>query len=228
MFKRKAALETFKNHLHYRKWVYLAIVVFGFFACDLAYTMTEYRPPSERKVDFQLVQAGYMDTQALEPIAAKALAEVQIVDPTLEAVSLYSISYSGDSAKDIYGAQKYVVMVAAREGAVWVLPHALFEQLYLQGGLLPLDDYVAQGLFPVGQADLSRYTRPESMGKTDEAGVPLAPSGPERLYALPATLMPGLARFGYAVEDACVVMMGYCANPETSARVLGSVMRQLP
>ena len=62
----KGALKgDIKNHFQYRLWVYLLIAVAGWFAADLLYTVTAYRPPAERKVDFVLVQGGYPDTEAL-------------------------------------------------------------------------------------------------------------------------------------------------------------------
>ena len=217
-----------KNHFQYRVWVYLVIAVIGWFAADLLYTVTEYRPPAERKVEFQLVQGGYMETEALEALVApQALSDGQAYDETLEEVAFYSISYSGDGGQDVYGAQKYVVMVAAQEGDVYVLPRVLFEQMHAQNGLMPLDELVAQGLIDTAGLDLSGCVRPEPSDETDEEGAPLPPSGEEHLYGLPASGIKGLKEAGYATEDAFVVIMGYCKNPETTAVVLSSVMAQL-
>ena len=217
-----------KNHFQYRVWVYLVIAVIGWFAADLLYTATEYRPPAERKVEFQLVQGGYMETEALEAaVAPQALLEGQAYDDTLEAVAFYSIAYSGDGSQDVYGAQKYVVMVAAQEGDVYILPRVLFEQMHAQGGLMPLDDLAAKGLIDTAGLDLTGCVLPEPSDEMDEEGVPLPANGEEHLYGLPAAGIKGLDEAGYATQDAYLVIMGYCKNPETTAVVMRSVMEQL-
>ena len=225
----KGALKgDIKNHFQYRLWVYLLIAVAGWFAADLLYTVTAYRPPAERKVDFVLVQGGYPDTEALSAaLSAPALAWGQAYDPTLEEVGFYSISYSGDSSADIYGAQVYLVRIAAQEGDIWILPENLFDQLHVQDALMPLDDFVEQGLLHTQGLDLTNCLRPAPSEQTDEDGAPLPPDGEEHLYALPASGLKGLEQIGYQTQDAYLVMMGYSANPQTSAVVLDWVMEQL-
>ena len=225
----KGALKRdIKNHFQYRVWVYLLIAVAGWFAADLLYTVTTYHPPSERKVDFVLVQGGFLDTEALSAsLSAPALVQGQAYDQTLEEVEFYSISYSGDSTADVYGAQVFLVRIAAQEGDIWILPQTLFTQLHVQGALMPLDDFVEQGLLHTQGLDLSRCILKAPSEQTSEDGAPLPPDGEEHLYALPVSGLKGLEEIGYQTQDAYAVMMGYSANPQTSAAVLDWVMEHL-
>ncbi|MDO4547859.1 MAG: hypothetical protein Q4D04_07175 [Clostridia bacterium] len=217
--------DSLKNHFHYRKWIYVIIIAVCYFVTDLIYTMTEYRPPDERKVDFQLVQSGIVDTEAMQAVADAALIEAQQFDPTLEQVEFISLSYSGNAEEDIYGVQRYVVMIAAQEGDVWILSNELFLSLYIEGAVLPLDDYICEGILDVPADAVEEYTLYEPSGQMDEDDNYIIPtSGEKHVYACPASLMPGIERYGYDTQGKCAVIMSYSANPETSAKVLASVI----
>ena len=216
---------TVKTHFEYYFWVYLLIALAGWFVGDLAYTMTEYRPPAERKVEFQLVQSGYVAVEDFEATLAPALlAAGQSYDETLEAVDFFHIAYSGDATKDVYGAQKYSVMLAAGQGDIWIVDSNQFQQLWQMGGLKPLDEYVAAGLLSTEGMDLSGTMLPETTGETDEEGVPLPATGPDRLYGIPVRGNPWLESAGFDTADCCAVLMHFSVNPETCARVLGALI----
>lgn len=213
----KARLST---HLHYGKWVYLAILAAGFFVTDLVYTMTEYRPPNERKVDIELVGSGIVDTDRLLPLASDALAAGQVDDATLEAVEFFQISYSGDPMTDVYGAQKFTVMTAAGEGDVYIVPKSLMERLWFEAAALPLDDYVSRGLLDVSGLDLSACTLGAPGEASEDGQFTVNYAGETHLYAVPVGQWVGLADAGYPTQDTYAVVMHYSKNPETSVRVL--------
>lgn len=222
----KPTWAQIKNHLHYGKWIYLLIALLSWFGYDLAYTMTEYRPPDNRKVDFQLVQAGSVDADRLGALAARALEAGRIHDATLELVEFMGLPYAGDPETDVYGAQVFTVKLQAREGDLWVLPRATFEQLQPMGVFEPLDGYIACGMIRPNGADLKAFTLPAPSDEVDADGAPLAPNGEPGVYALPASLLPALAQAGYRVEDACVALVGFSTNPDTAAAVLGWLIGQ--
>ena len=226
MANKKLTWDAFKNHLHYGKWVYLVIALVAGFGFDLVYQMTSYRAPEERKTDFYLVQGGYVDVEALDGLAAYALKAGQAYDPTLEEVNFLDIAYSGDSTQDYYGAQKYGVMLQANQGDVWIMPRVLFEQLYALGSLLPLDPYIESGLLDASALNLSDFTRPASSGETDENDELLPPDGPIGVYALPVSAIGALEGAGFVLNDACIILMPYSSNPETSIAVLNSLIGQ--
>lgn len=228
MLNTKFTAESIKNHFHYKKWIYVLIIAAGYFATDLAYTMTEYRPSDEHKVDFQLVQGGIVNTDGMSEVAEEALSEVVKIDPTLEQVEFIQLAYSGNSQEDIYGVQKYVVMLAANEGDVWILSETLLTDLYLEGAVLPLDGYIESGVLNVSEAETDKFRLFAPTGETDENDAYIVPTeGEKHVYACPASLMPGLKLYGFDPEGKCAVIMKYSKNPETSARVLDSVIKQL-
>jgi hypothetical protein len=207
-----------KNHLHYGKWIYIAIAVIAFFAVDLVYTMTEYRPDRYHRVDIQLVGNTIFGDEALTAVAQKALEDVSPTDANLEEVNIYNISYSGDATTDIYGAQKYTVMLAEGSSAIYVLNRELLENLVAQGGALPLEPYVESGVLP---AELA-VTLPEA----DEDG---NPTSVNRIFAVD---LSGLGKMlgddiAFNIRDKYAVIFASCVNPDTAARVLRSMIDQL-
>ncbi len=207
-----------KNHLHYGKWVYLLIAVAAWFAADLIFTMTEYRPDAYHRVDVQLVGNTTMGDAGLEAVAAKALEAVKPLDERLEAVNLYNIAYSGDASVDIYGAQKYTVMLADRSTAIFVVNRVLMEQLVANGGALPLEPYVEAGALPEELA--------VSLPVPDEEGNPTADS---RLYAVDLSGLGGMLSddIAFDIRDKYAVIYAPCVNPDTAAAVLRSLIDQL-
>lgn len=218
----KLTREKLKNHFDYSKMIYVLIAVLMGFTADLAYTTTEYRPPKDRKVEIQIV-GEYSDPEVLSEVAAQALLDGQAFDANLEAVEFFALTYSG-LEDDVYGAQKYMVMLGAQEGHIYILNRGLMEQLVLQGAAVPLDDYIASGVLNPGDADLSKLTYAEPV---EDENTP--PTGVSHVYALPAT---GLGKVldlgvGYDIRDKYFVIMAFAPNPDTTAHVLGSLMDQL-
>lgn len=220
----KITWADIKNHLHYGKWLYLVIGLVAVFLFDLVFTMTEYRPPSDRRVEIELVQAGAVDEERLDAMAREALPVIQARDETLEEISFLSILYSGDAEVDFYGAQKFSVMIAAREGDIWIMPRGQFESLHAQGAFRPLGEYVASGQLRVGEAELDAFMLPAASDERDENGDILAPDGPVDLYGLPVSLVPAIQGSGYYLEDAVITLMNYSDNPDTAIWTLDYLM----
>ena len=210
--------DRLKNHLHYGKWIYVLIAVVAWFAVDLVYTMTEYRPDRYHKVDVQLVGNSVYSDVGLEAVAEKALDAVKPLDERLEAVNILNIAYSGDSSADIYGAQKYAVMLAAGEGSVYFINRTLLDNMVAQGGALPLDGYIESGALPKGLA----VTLPEA----DEDG---NPTGTSHIYAVDVSGLGLMLSddIGYDSRDKYAVIFASCVNPDTAVAVLNSLIAEL-
>lgn len=223
MPKTKLTRDSWKNHMHYSKYVYVIIALLAWFVVDMTYTMTEYRPPKERKVEIQLV-GEYADAEPLKDVAAQALGVGQAFDETLEVVEFFPLMYSGQE-DDMYGAQKYMVMVAAQEGHIYFLNRPLMEQMVMQGGALSLDEYIESGVLDPGDADLSTvtYNAPDLY---DEDGATL---DERHVYALPLSELGTMLSLdtSYDIRDKYAIIMSYSPNPDTVAVVLASVMEQL-
>lgn len=215
--------QNWRNHFQYAKWVYVLLAIVIFFGCDMIYTMTEYRPPNERKVDFEIV-GSYADTETLQTISDGLLEQGQAFDPTLEEIGMYAIAYSGDAETDIYGAQKYMVMIAAQEGDIYMVNYDLMQQLVTQGAAQSLDEYISSGLLNVEGLDLSDCTFEEPAPDEETPS-----SGVKHVYALPAVNMNRMldSDINYDNRDKYLVLMQYSANPETSAYVMNLLMEEL-
>lgn len=210
--------ESLKNHLHYGKWIYILIAVVAWFAVDLVYQMTEYRPDKYHRVDVQLVGNGVYADAGLEALADKALTAVKPLDARLEEVNIYNIAYSGDASSDIYGAQKYTVMLAAGEGSVYFINRTLLDSMVAQGGALPLDGYIESGALPKELA----VTLPEA----DEDG---NPTGNQFVYAIDVSGLGLMLSddIGYDSRDKYAVIFASSVNPDTAVAVLNSLIAQL-
>ena len=210
--------DKLKTHLHYGKWIYILIAAVAFFVVELTYTMTEYRPDKFHRVDIQLVGNATLRDEGLEALGKNAAAAVSAQDPKLEAVNFYNIAYSGDASTDIYGAQKYAVMLAAGEGAIYFINKPLLENMVAQGGALPLDAYVDGGALPVDLA--------VSLPETDEEG---NPTGITHYYAIDASGLGGMLSddIGFDARDKYAVIFASCVNPDTAAAVLRNVFDRL-
>lgn len=212
--------ETLKTHLQYGKWIYLLIAFACFFVGDLLYTMTEYRAPNERRVDIELVGEGY-ETASMDEVTASLLETGQAADETLEVVDVVSVQYTENTSVNTYGTVKFSVIVAAREGDIYVLPKKLFRQLYEGDGVIPLEGYVASGVLSTDGLDLSAVTLDESSGESDDDGNYLPKeTDVTHLYGLPMDDCAGLRDYGYDPTDSFAVIMSYSANPDTAAVVL--------
>lgn len=212
----KLTWPALKNHMHYGKWIYFAIAISAYCIGSLLFTTTEYRPPAERKVDFQIV--GYIgDVEPVQRVADGLLEDAQKADPTLEQIGVYNIQYSGDPETDTYGVQKFTVMIAAREGAVYIMNRETLEQLAGQGGLLPLEGYIDSGALDVSGQDLSRATFEEPPEKDDDP-----PTGITHVYGISCEDMERFLDpdIGFDTTDKFMAVMGYCPNPDTAVDVM--------
>lgn len=219
----KLKKESLKTHFHYAKWFYVVIALGAFFLGDLLFTTTEYRSPPERKVDFEIV-GQYAEVETLQAVADEIMKDAAQIDPTLEEIGMYHIAYSGDAETDIYGAQKFMVMIAAREGHVYMLDRALMEQLLAQDAILPLDEYIDAGILKADGLDMESVTFDEPVLDEGEQ-----PSGKRYVYAIPCANLNRMRtpEISYDNRDKYMVMMAYCPNPETTAKVMQRVIDEL-
>ena len=218
----KITREKFVNHMSYGKWVYVLIIVLVWFGVDLLYTVTEYHPPAERRVDIYLM-GNYVDIEPLKELEAKALAYGQTFDETLEEVNFYDLVFTGED--DPYTPQKLMVLMAAHEGNVYFLNRDYTEQLVRQEVALPLDEYIASGTISPGDRNLGKVTYDEPAPSEDEPS-----SGLRYVYALqtdPMTRMMDADSLSFDVRDKYMVVTSYTKNVDTTVRVLQFLMDEL-
>lgn len=222
MPKIRLTKESLSNHFHYAKWIYVLIICLSAFGLDLLFTVTEYHPPAERKVEIYLM-GGLGDVEQLDGLAARALEYGQTIDPTLEEVTFLPLSYTGE--EDIYGPQKLMVLLAAQEGHVYFVDRTYLEQFINMGVAQPLEGYIDQGLLDPGDRDLSNVTYEEPAPDEDTP-----PSGATHVYALQAEPLQGLMQTEepiYYPDDKYIVVCSYVKNMDTTVQVLQFVMDEL-
>ena len=113
--------EHLRDFVSYHKWTYLLIAVVVWMLADVLYSATEYEPPEEKQVYFQIVTPTVELEARLPQIEADALAAGQEFDPTLEEVVFQRIAYDPENDLDGYGGQQYMLMlgVGAGEGKLY-------------------------------------------------------------------------------------------------------------
>ena len=136
----------------------------------------------------------------------------------LQEVGIYNINYSGTVSNndDYYAGQKYMVMLAAQEGDIYIVTREMLESLVDECGIAPLDPFIESGLLSTEGVDLDDVTFDEApYNEGDE------PSGNRYIYALPADSLVGLARnYSYPVSGRYIVIMAYSQNQDTAAAVV--------
>lgn len=237
MPKTKYTKEYLKNHFSYSRWVYLIAVLVAVGAAEIIFTVTRYQAPNARRVDIELL-GGYADlndtgvVQAAEDalLAAGQAYELERdqkngVDTDaaeyeipLEEVNIYNINYTGDasSEEDYYSGQKYMVMLAAQEGDIYIVNRDLLEGLVADGGAAPLDEFIESGLLSAEGVDLEDVTFDEPVYDEEDE-----PTGNRYIYALPADRLAGLSKtYAYPVSGRYIVIMSYSQNQDTAAAVV--------
>ncbi len=230
----KLTKEKLSVHFHYGKMLYAVIIAVALMIGNLTYTMTAYHAPNERRIDIELI-GNYADTStsaALES-AAHLLAvgqdwergrdAAQGVDtaagnyePALQEVQFLSLQYDPESSSEdnYYAAQKYMVILAAQEGDIYVLSRTLMVQLAEQNTLLPLDDYIDAGVIDPGDRQLGRVTFDE----VDDNGIS---TGVQHVYALQADTLTGMIdALAYDPTGKYLAIVAFSQNPDTAAAVL--------
>ena len=126
--------ENLKNHYQYYRMAYIVVLLVAIFVGDILFAVTVYRAPNERNVEVELV-CGYADTENMAPYEQKALealtsyeierdraagidVEAQNYEPQIQSAQFILLPYDPNGEEAYYGAQKYMVTMAAQEGDV--------------------------------------------------------------------------------------------------------------
>ena len=229
----KLTRDRLKVHFQYSKTLYLVIIVVAALIGNLAYTMTTYHAPNERRVDIELI-GNYADTstEAVQAAAAQLLAAGQDWERArdaasgadqekdyelpLQEVQFLSLQYDPESSTEesYYGSQKYMVMLAAQEGDIYVLPRSLMVSLVEQNTLVPLDGYIEAGVIDPGERNLGRVTF-DAYDDDDNA------TGEQHIFALQADTLTGMIdTLSFDPTDRYLVIMQFSRNQDTAAVLL--------
>ena len=189
---------TLRQHLTYHWWQYVLVIIFAVFGTNLLYTVTAYRSPPEKVVDF-FVYGAMNETKMkayMENVRQTQMADMEEMDATL---------LLEDST---YGLMQLSTYIAAGEGDVYLLPRDEFVNYASTGAFVPLEEDT------------------ELMAIFDEAGVSLqsgwrknADEGVNHLYGIPLSRLPGLSDYVYA-KDGYLSILISCGNTENALKFL--------
>ena len=166
---------------------------------DLLFTVTAYRVPREKKIDFYFY--GYGDQELLSAYMEHVRQEEM---PEMEEMKALNIVLD-----DTYGAMQLVTYMAAGEGDLYLLPREQFLSMSSDGAFLPLeDDEELMSIFNSAGVDLKRGWRTDKEGET-------------HLVGIPESFLPGLSSYCVAGDGfLCVLISGNTENALRFIRIL--------
>ena len=198
---------TLRQHWSYSWWKYFLLIALAIVGWNLIYTMTAYRPPANKKVDFYLSSA-----MADQNMLDEYLENIRVTEmPDMEEMS--SVVLTTD---EYYGTMQLATYIAAGEGDVYLLTADTFQQYATSGAMLVLEDYedlLAQ-LDAVG-LDADKGWRTES------------DSGERHLYGIPASSLTGFEAYSVDPEDMYLCVMVNCGNNDMAVQLLQCMVRDM-
>ena len=209
--------EKLKNHWMYSSWKYLLMVVIFIAGWNLTYSVTEYRPPREKRLEMYVLSTAYND-EGLRALQEELAPEfVGLEEGDMEAFTIFTMNYGEEG--DTYGPQVLMTRLASWEGDVYLVNEETLTSFIVQELALPLDEYIADGTLNVEGYDLETATRAEPAGEDEDGNVIY--SGARHVYALPAQNMYGLLDEGLVDNRGMYfVVMSYTDKPETCIELL--------
>lgn len=212
--------ERLKNHWMYSSWKYLLMIVIFVAGWNLIYSITEYKPPRERRLELYVLSNAYV-TENMEALEAEL--EPLFVgeeEGDMEEFNIYVMNYGGED--DVYGPQLLMTRLASLEGDVYMVDETTLTLLISQELALPLDDYIATGALDVEGQNLDTVTRTAPAGEDEEGNTIY--SDERHVYALPAQPLYGLIDEDIIDNRGLYfVVMAYTEKPDLCVELLNEL-----
>ncbi len=226
----KLTKDRMKNHWHYSKMIYLGVVLIAAMLADLVFTATTYRAPNERRIDVHLISHYINFETDTTPATTAMLAcgqtyeterdraagidvDAEGYEPALQEVTVVGVMYDENSEDSYYQQQKYSLMLATQEGDIFILSREMMNGLAETGFLTDLTPYIESGMINPGemkQVMYYEYTEPNE-----------EPSEKKCVYGLATDELTGMYRsLGVDYREKYMVILSYCANPDTAASIM--------
>ena len=203
--KTPVTRASLKQHLTYNWWKYLLLAVAGFFLVDLLYTVTAYRAPADKVVEFYIY--GYANQDELDRYMAKVNKERM---PDMEVMNSHVVLDN-----ETYGAMMLTTYMAAGEGDLYLVPRDQFLSLAAQGALLPLED----------NQELMDWFSGRGLS-LQNGWRKITETGENHLCGIPQEKVPGLIQYAWAQDGyLCVVVTG--GNEENTLKFLNYMVRDM-
>lgn len=199
--------DRLRQHWNYSWWKYMLLVLLAVIGWNLVYTMTAYRPPAEKKVDFYI--SGTTGDQNLLDAYLENIRTTEMADME----QMTSVVLVDD---DYYGSMQLSTYVAAGEGDVYLLDATTFQQFAASSGMLPLEGY----------EDL--LTAADAAGINVEKGWRTeTDTGERHLYGIPASSLTGLREYGVFEQDTYLCVLVNCGNNDNAVKLLSILLRDM-
>ena len=197
--------RSLKQHLTYGWWVYLLSALLAFGLIDLLYSVTAYRVPAEKKVEFYVY--GLMNeerlTEYLDHVRETEMADME---------QLSTLQMLDDQN---YGPMQLMTYLAAGEGNLYLLPREEFLSYAAAGSLVPLEeDEELVALFDKAGVNLQAGWRRETE------------TGETHLFGIPQSKLPGLSEYAWA-QDGYLCVTVTTKNLENTMKLLRILCRDM-
>ena len=211
MVDNKITKKRIHEHWAYSRWKYILLVIVCVVAWDMVYSMTEYRPPREKRIHIYTMTAGAQleeMTAALQQTVLDSLVDT-------EEVQFYSIDID-PNAQSYEAEMKFTTYVGAQEGDVFLMPSYKFYGFSHgeDSRFVPLDEYIASGMINVGDIDL-------------EKGKDIGMDGQEHVFGIPMDTLYGLTDYNVDPADMFLCIPLYSLNQENAVRTVNTLIEQL-
>lgn len=190
--KKKTGTFRIGNYFRYSWWKYAVLFVLVFVLWNLAFTVTEPRPPEEEKLDL-VIASGYAD-QYRADLLKQELAEKF---PEMKETSVLYIPLDTDDPNGYAYQIQFVVQLSAQEGDMFIISR---ERL----------------LTGLGEGDpaLNLDTLPQLQG------LPMVEQDGKSI-GVDISSLTGLREYISFDPEGCAVFLPYyCSNPQESAEVI--------
>lgn len=191
--------QSIRQHFTYSWWKYILLVFLAVFGWNLVYTVTEYHPPADKKVDMYVFSFG---EDGLMNAYMEQIRSTEMTD--MEEMSCYFVGLD-----DTYTPMQLTTYIAAGEGHLYILPKEYFQSYAAQGAFIALEDIpgLTDSLKDAG-ISIDRGWRTEE------------DSGEKHLYGIPLANFPGLSAYIYDISDLYVSITVTNGNDENSIKFL--------
>ncbi|MBQ7850276.1 MAG: hypothetical protein IJ343_11170 [Clostridia bacterium] len=200
--------KRIQDHLAYSWWKYGLLIIIAAMGWNIIYSMTEYRPPEEKKVIVGVYSAG-SDTN----LAAYMEKVQQTLLPEMEDVSPMYIM-----PDEAYGDMILTTRIVANECDIYILPGTQFQNWAAQGAFMPLDE-----LLPELEAELTEAGVSLSRGRRQNTS-----TGEKHLYGIPCKDLPAAMEMLWTdTSDLYISVFHNTGNDENVLRFMDIFVRDL-
>lgn len=209
MAENRISKKWIRHHWNYNWWKYLLLTALCAAVVDVAFTMTAYRPPEEKKIELYILN-GYCDAVALQEDISPLFFERY---PEQEELTVLNIDLAGD---DMYAPMQFSAYTAAQQGDVCLMPLSEMNKLASDGAehaFMELTPYIESGAIDVTGIDLTN-------------GISQNSAGEEGVYGIPADDLYGLLKFGNDPAGSVLCVMDYNGNEDHAVGMINLLLER--